>query len=193
MPQITVKIEPPEVEEEDLEDLLATDGLFIEYFNTFLSLPTFPEPLCFNKNTGGFEIVTDAKKELAKQIKAAVRSAKRTPKIYRVTKNHSFSDIPLIPIEEDTEPEKREINTSFTVKTFPEPLCFNKNTGGFEIVTDAKKELAKQIKAAVRSAKRTPKIYRVTKNHSFSDIPLIPIEEDTEPEKREINTSFTVK
>lgn len=100
-----------------LEDFLATDDLFVDYFNAYLSLPTFPAPLCFNKDTGGFEVVTDAKKELAKQIKAAIRSQRRTPKIYDVVKQHSFSNIPLIPIEEPDEPENLEINTSFTVTT----------------------------------------------------------------------------
>ncbi|ESO87501.1 hypothetical protein LOTGIDRAFT_235002 [Lottia gigantea] len=110
-------LKPPEIEEECIEDFLATDSLFVEYFNTFLSLPSFPEPLCFNEETGGFEVVTDAKKELAKQIKAAVRSQTPRKKMYRVVKNHSFIDIPLIPIEESEGPEKVEIDTSFTVTT----------------------------------------------------------------------------
>ncbi|XP_078317133.1 regulator of G-protein signaling 22-like isoform X10 [Crassostrea virginica] len=109
--------EPEDVEYEDVEDFLATDDLFVDYFNAYLSLPTFPAPLCFNKDTGGFEVVTHAKKELAKQIKAAIRSQRRTPKIYNVVKQHSFSNIPLIPIEEPDEPENLEINTSFTVTT----------------------------------------------------------------------------
>ncbi|XP_056017621.1 regulator of G-protein signaling 22-like isoform X5 [Ostrea edulis] len=111
------KKDPEDVEYEDVEDFLATDDLFVDYFNAYLSLPTFPAPLCFNKDTGGFEVVTDAKKELAKQIKAAIRSQRRTPKIYNVVKQHSFSNIPLIPIEEPDEPENLEINTSFTVTT----------------------------------------------------------------------------
>lgn len=84
------------------------------------------------------------------------------------------------------------VNDVHVLQTFPAPLCFNKDTGGFEVVTDAKKELAKQIKAAIRSQRRTPKIYNVVKQHSFSNIPLIPIEEPDEPENLEINTSFTV-
>ncbi|XP_060077454.1 regulator of G-protein signaling 22-like [Ylistrum balloti] len=99
------------------EDFLATDDLFVEYFNAFLALPTFPVPLYFNKDTGGFEVATDAKKELSKKIKAAIRSQKNTNKIYRVAKKHSFIDIPLIPIEEPEGPENVEINTSFTVTT----------------------------------------------------------------------------
>ncbi|WAR24165.1 RGS22-like protein [Mya arenaria] len=100
-----------------LEDFLATDDLFVEYFNIFLALPTFPEPLCFNKDTGGFEVVSHAKKELAQKIKEALRSQARKLKIYRVAKKHSFINIPLIPIEDDKEPKNQEIHTSFSVTT----------------------------------------------------------------------------
>ena len=72
-------------------------------------------PLCFNKDTGGFEVVSDAKKDLGKQIKTAMRSQKRTPRIYKVAKKHSFIDIPLIPIDNVVENNNVEINTSFTV------------------------------------------------------------------------------
>lgn len=82
----------------------------------FISIfQTFPEPLYFNKDTGGFEVVSEAKKELAKKIKEALRSQARTPRIYRVAKKHSFIDIPLIPIENGKGPENQEIHTSFAV------------------------------------------------------------------------------
>lgn len=81
----------------------------------YVLLQSFPEPLCFNKDTGGFEVVSNAKKQLAQQIKAAIRSQRRTPRMYHVAKLHSFIDIPLIPIEEPMGPEKVEIDTSFTV------------------------------------------------------------------------------
>ncbi|XP_064626526.1 regulator of G-protein signaling 22-like isoform X3 [Lineus longissimus] len=103
-------------ERKKLEDALATDGLFVEYFNHYLSLPTFPEKLCFNKDTGGFEVVNNAHQDLSKKIKAAVRSSKRTPKIYRVAKHHSFVAIPLIPIEDEVMPDLEEIDTSFIVQ-----------------------------------------------------------------------------
>ncbi|XP_060585737.1 regulator of G-protein signaling 22-like isoform X3 [Ruditapes philippinarum] len=108
---------PIEVDIDEVEDFLATDDLFVEYFNVFLALPTFPEPLYFNKETGGFEVVSVAKKELAKKIKEALRSQARTPRIYRVAKKHSYIDIPLIPIENEKEPENQEIHTSFAVTT----------------------------------------------------------------------------
>jgi hypothetical protein len=72
--------------------------------------------LCFNKESGGFEIVTDAKKVVANEIKAAIRSGRRRKKIYRPVYQHSFSAIPLIPIDEPEEESEKEIDTSFSVK-----------------------------------------------------------------------------
>ncbi|XP_070194884.1 regulator of G-protein signaling 22-like isoform X2 [Littorina saxatilis] len=114
---IVIKIDPPQVDDDDVEDFLATDDLFVEYFNTYLALPSFPEPLCFNKESGGFEVVSEARHALAQQIKAAIRSQRRTPNIYRVAKRHAFIDIPLIPIVTPDGPEKMEIDTSFSVTT----------------------------------------------------------------------------
>ena len=71
--------------------------------------------MCFNKDTGGFEVVTGAKRELSKQIKSVVRSQRRKSKIYKVVKHHSFIDIPLIPIENVDGYGHMEINTSFIV------------------------------------------------------------------------------
>ena len=61
-------------------------------------------------------MLTDAKKQLAREIKAAVRAGRRRKRIYRPTRNHSFSDIPLIPMEEPPYEEEKEIDTSFTVQ-----------------------------------------------------------------------------
>lgn len=77
---------------------------------------SFPEPLFFNKETGGFEVLTDDRRKLANEIKAAVRAGRRRKKIYRSTRNHSFSTIPLIPMEEPPFEEEKEIDTSFTVQ-----------------------------------------------------------------------------
>ena len=60
-------------------------------------------------------MVSPARQELAQQIKAAVRSQRRTPKMYRWAKRHAFMDIPLVPIVPLPGPEKVEIDTSFTV------------------------------------------------------------------------------
>lgn len=77
---------------------------------------TFSEALFFNKDTGWFEIVDGAKKQLTKKIKAAVRATQKQSKLYRTVKQHSFSDLPLIPLEENYDLGPEEIDTSFTVK-----------------------------------------------------------------------------
>ena len=83
---------------------------------SFIFLQTFPEPLLFNKETGGFEIVTDEKQRLAEEIKAAVRAGRRRKKIYRHVRNNAFTPIPLIPMEEPPLVEEKEIDTSFSVQ-----------------------------------------------------------------------------
>ena len=81
---------------------------------------TFPEPLCFNKETGGFEVVSNAKEELANEIKAAVRAGRPRKRIYRPVLKNSYSNIPLIPMEESIQKEETEIDCSFTVQ-----VCIN--------------------------------------------------------------------
>ncbi|XP_052766652.1 uncharacterized protein LOC128207645 isoform X4 [Mya arenaria] len=44
-----------EITGENLEDLLAYDDLFLDYFNAFLALPVFPQALYYNRLTGAFE------------------------------------------------------------------------------------------------------------------------------------------
>ncbi|XP_064623273.1 uncharacterized protein LOC135485317 isoform X13 [Lineus longissimus] len=46
-----------EISGENLEDLLAYDELFLDYFNAFLELPTFPQPLKYDRLTGTFREV----------------------------------------------------------------------------------------------------------------------------------------
>ncbi|XP_059138673.1 regulator of G-protein signaling 22-like isoform X2 [Physella acuta] len=40
---------------ENIEDLLAYDDLFLDYFNCFLALPVFPQAIFYNRLTGAFE------------------------------------------------------------------------------------------------------------------------------------------
>ena len=61
-------------------------------------------------------MVTDARKKLAAEIKKAARAGRRTKRIYRPARNHSFSEAPLIPLEDPPPPEVKEIDTSFTVQ-----------------------------------------------------------------------------
>ena len=69
----------------------------------------------FNKDTGWFEIVDGAKQRLSQKIKAAVRANKKKSKIYRAVNQHSFSNLPVIPLEENYDLGPEEIDTSFTV------------------------------------------------------------------------------
>ncbi|ELU18295.1 hypothetical protein CAPTEDRAFT_185777 [Capitella teleta] len=78
---------------------------------------SFPEPLSFNRDTGGFEVISKERHALLQEVKAAARAGQRKKKIYRATRNHSYSCIPLIPMEEPPVPPEREIDTSFTVQT----------------------------------------------------------------------------
>ncbi|XP_038071568.1 uncharacterized protein LOC119740369 isoform X2 [Patiria miniata] len=52
-------MKPIEVSEENFEALLVYDDLFLDYFNAFLQLPAFPQPLYYNRLTGTFQEVDD--------------------------------------------------------------------------------------------------------------------------------------
>lgn len=90
----------------------------MEYFNEFLQLPTFPEPLCFNRDTGGFEIVSAEKKEIAKRIKAAIRSGIKKSRIFYPVRHHSFKPLPKLLMEEPKDDGRIEIDTTFCVKVY---------------------------------------------------------------------------
>ncbi|XP_071963188.1 uncharacterized protein [Antedon mediterranea] len=52
-----------EVNKENFDALLAYDDVFLDYFNAFLQLPAFPQPLYYNRLTGSFQEVEDAPTE----------------------------------------------------------------------------------------------------------------------------------
>lgn len=83
---------------------------------TIPELQVFPEPICFNRETNGFEIVTSASKNIAKEIKALLRAAKRRDHIYDVTKLNSYTDLMLLPMEEEVLPDEKEVSTVFAVQ-----------------------------------------------------------------------------
>uniref|UniRef100_A0A2C9JRT5 RGS domain-containing protein n=2 Tax=Biomphalaria glabrata TaxID=6526 RepID=A0A2C9JRT5_BIOGL len=127
---VVINSDPPIIEEDDVEEYLVHDPLFVEFFNAFLSLPSFPEPICFNVETGGFEVVSDDKQKLAQQIKEAVRSQHTMSKKYEVTRQHAFSDMPVVPIEDNDAPETVKIDTSFQV------ITLNKDQGIYWIKSE---------------------------------------------------------
>ena len=47
------------------------------------------------------------------------------------------------------------------MQSFPEPLKFNTDTGGFEVLTSARHELADKIKAVVRLHTPISSVYKV--------------------------------
>ncbi|KAH9492920.1 hypothetical protein Btru_032617 [Bulinus truncatus] len=57
-----------EITGENLEDLLAYDDLFLDFFNCFLSLPVFPQALFYNRLTGAFDELDDVRLELASSL-----------------------------------------------------------------------------------------------------------------------------
>ncbi|XP_071594150.1 LOW QUALITY PROTEIN: regulator of G-protein signaling 22 [Heliangelus exortis] len=76
--------EPPCITEEVFEEYLATDNLFVDYFNEFLSLPTFAQPVKFNSEFGVFEVVNDAPQRLESQLKKILHDQKPPNPIYDV-------------------------------------------------------------------------------------------------------------
>lgn len=84
MPEKRLSAEPPEVTEEEFENYLATDNFLVDYFNEFLSLPTFSEPIRFNVDYGVFEVVNDAPQLLEKQLKRILQNQQPRNPIYDV-------------------------------------------------------------------------------------------------------------
>nr|CAB3265558.1 regulator of G-protein signaling 22-like [Phallusia mammillata] len=117
---------PPQLEIEDFEQYLATDDLFVNYFNEFLELPTFPEPLKFNIETGGFEVLTPAKYELADKIKAYARSQTPMSSVYKNAIANPKIKLPHYEremLDEQSKKPEEEIKTSISVK------CLDKEQG----------------------------------------------------------------
>ncbi|XP_054672207.1 regulator of G-protein signaling 22 isoform X2 [Grus americana] len=76
--------EPPCITEEVFEECLATDDMLVDYFNEFLSLPTFAQPVKFNSDFGVFEVVNDAPQHLESQLKKILHDQKPPNPIYDV-------------------------------------------------------------------------------------------------------------
>ncbi|XP_027758907.1 regulator of G-protein signaling 22 [Empidonax traillii] len=76
--------EPPCITEEVFEECLATDDMLVDYFNEFLSLPTFAQPVKFNSDFGVFEVVNYAPRRLESQLKKNLHDQKPPNPIYDV-------------------------------------------------------------------------------------------------------------
>ncbi|XP_051791810.1 regulator of G-protein signaling 22 isoform X1 [Erpetoichthys calabaricus] len=87
--------------------------MFVDYFNEFLSLPHFFEPVRFNKDIGAFEIVNDAEETLTNRIKALLYNYKPKHPVYDVIRKTTQQFLQLKP---EPNPEL-EIDNSYIVKT----------------------------------------------------------------------------
>ncbi|ERE60433.1 regulator of G-protein signaling 22-like protein [Cricetulus griseus] len=129
MPEKRLLADPPDITEEEflvkhsrvtefwLENYLATDGFLVDYFNEFLSLPTFSEAIRFNVDYGVFEVVNNAPQLLEKQLKRILQSQKPRNPIYDVIRKGKSDAKPFrknVPREDET------INITYTI------MCLNR-------------------------------------------------------------------
>ncbi|NXH50290.1 RGS22 protein, partial [Dicaeum eximium] len=66
------------------EDCLASDDMLVDFFNEFLSLPTFAQPVKFNSDVRAFEVVNYAPRRLESQPKKILHDQKPPSPIYDV-------------------------------------------------------------------------------------------------------------
>ncbi|XP_013368280.1 PREDICTED: regulator of G-protein signaling 22 [Chinchilla lanigera] len=112
--------EPPDITEAGFEDSLATDSFLVDYFNEFLSLPTFPEAIRFNVDYGIFEVVNDAPQLLEKQLKKILQNQQPRNPIYDVVRKTKHDVKPvgmIVPGNDET------INVNYNI------MCLNREQG----------------------------------------------------------------
>ncbi|KAK6491497.1 regulator of G-protein signaling 22 isoform X1 [Huso huso] len=112
--------EPPDITDNNFEDYLATDDLLVDYFNEFLSLPTFPEPVRFNKDSGAFEVVSDAVESLNNQIHDLLCMYKPKNPVCDVTRRTADHFSPFKPPQP---PKDLNIDNSYSV------MCLDREQG----------------------------------------------------------------
>ncbi|XP_049902589.1 regulator of G-protein signaling 22 [Epinephelus moara] len=60
----------------NFENCLASDDVLAHFFNDFLTLPSFPEALLYNQETGQFEIVSEAAECVSRRIRSVLHRSK---------------------------------------------------------------------------------------------------------------------
>uniref|UniRef100_UPI003AACCCBA regulator of G-protein signaling 22 n=1 Tax=Centroberyx gerrardi TaxID=166262 RepID=UPI003AACCCBA len=60
----------------NFEHCLASDDILVHFFNDFLSLPSFPEALLYNRQTGEFEVVSEAAECVSRRIRSVLHRSK---------------------------------------------------------------------------------------------------------------------
>ncbi|XP_051058501.1 regulator of G-protein signaling 22 [Phodopus roborovskii] len=120
MPEKRLSADPPDITEEEFENYLATDDFLVDYFNEFLSLPTFSEAIRFNVDYGVFEVVNNAPQLLEKQLKRILQSHQPRNPIYDVIRKGK-SDAK--PPQKSAPCEDEAINVTYTI------MCLNREQG----------------------------------------------------------------
>ncbi|XP_069001504.1 regulator of G-protein signaling 22-like [Embiotoca jacksoni] len=67
-----ISTEFPQLTAGNFESSLASDDVLAHFFNDFLSLPSFPEDLLYNQQTGLFEVVSDAAEFVSRRIRSVL-------------------------------------------------------------------------------------------------------------------------
>ncbi|XP_053786357.1 regulator of G-protein signaling 22 isoform X3 [Desmodus rotundus] len=120
MPEKRLTAEPPTITEAEFEDSLATDNFLVDYFNEFLSLPTFSEAIRFNVDYGVFEVVNNAPQLLEKQLKKILQNQQPRNPIYDVVRKGKNDVQPVqvnVPCEDET------INVNYNI------MCLSREQG----------------------------------------------------------------
>ncbi|XP_077023450.1 regulator of G-protein signaling 22 isoform X4 [Tamandua tetradactyla] len=102
------------------EDSLATDDFLVDYFNEFLSLPTFTEAIRFNVDYGVFEVVNNAPQLLEKQLKKILQNQQPRNPIYNVVRKGK-NDVK--PVQINTVSEDETINVNYNI------MCLSREQG----------------------------------------------------------------
>ncbi|KAM9390980.1 regulator of G-protein signaling 22, partial [Salvelinus alpinus] len=68
-----ITTDPPYLTIDNFEDCLASDDVLVHFFNDFLSLPSFPECVQYNQETGVFEVVSGSAEALSRRIRSALQ------------------------------------------------------------------------------------------------------------------------
>nr|KAF6426790.1 regulator of G protein signaling 22 [Molossus molossus] len=120
MPDKRLTAEPPVITEAGFEDSLATDNLLVDYFNEFLSLPTFSEAIRFNVDYGVFEVVNNAPQLLEKQLKKILQNQQPRNPIYDVVRKGK-NDVK--PPQMNAPYEDETINVNYNI------MCLSREQG----------------------------------------------------------------
>uniref|UniRef100_A0A2I2Z3C9 Regulator of G protein signaling 22 n=1 Tax=Gorilla gorilla gorilla TaxID=9595 RepID=A0A2I2Z3C9_GORGO len=102
------------------EDSLATDDFLVDYFNEFLSLPTFSEAIRFNADYGVFEVVNDAPQLLEKQLKKILQNQQPRNPIYDVVRKGKNE---VKPVQMNAPDEDETINVNYNI------MCLSREEG----------------------------------------------------------------